>query len=135
MRRWVRPPGGHATDANPRAYTRTGAHGYQLTVDPAAIDVVLHWSPGGDTRSFDLPGLRVGPVLHTEARGLLMRADHPLASRTSVSLEDVADYRLLDPGKALNPIVRDLWTPPVTPSGRPVPRAYVPVITEVSKDS
>ena len=86
------------------------------------LDVVLHWSPGGDTRSFDLPGLRVGPVLLTEPRGLLMRADHPLASRTSVSLEDVADYRLLDPGKALNSVARDLWTPPFTPSGRPIPR-------------
>jgi DNA-binding SARP family transcriptional activator len=86
------------------------------------LDVVLHWSPGGDTRSFDLPALRTGPPLLTQPRGLLVRDDHPLASRASVSLEDIADYRLLDPGKALNPVARAQWAPPATPSGRPIPR-------------
>ncbi|WP_290058283.1 LysR family transcriptional regulator, partial [Amycolatopsis solani] len=86
------------------------------------LDLVLHWSPGGDTRSFEQPNLRTGPALLTLPRGLLLRDDHPLASRTTVSLEDLADHRLLDPGKALNPVARDLWAPPVTPSGRPIPR-------------
>jgi DNA-binding SARP family transcriptional activator/DNA-binding transcriptional LysR family regulator len=86
------------------------------------LDLVLHWSPGGDTRSFALPNLRTGPPLLSEGRGLLMRDDHPLASRKSVSLEDIADYRLLDPGQALNPVARDQWAPPRTPSGRPIPR-------------
>ena len=86
------------------------------------LDLVLHWSPGGDTRSFDLPNLRTGPPLLSLPRGLLMREDHPLASRASVSLEDIADYRLLDPSKSLNPVARDQWAPPVTPSGRPIPR-------------
>lgn len=86
------------------------------------LDLVLHWSPGGDTRSFDLPNLRTGPPLLSLPRGLLMREDHPLASRASVSLEDIADYRLLDPSKTLNPVARDQWAPPRTPSGRPIPR-------------
>jgi DNA-binding SARP family transcriptional activator/DNA-binding transcriptional LysR family regulator len=86
------------------------------------LDLVLHWAPGGDTRSLDLPNLRTGPPLLSLPRGLLMREDHPLASRASVSLEDVADYRLLDPSKSLNPVARDQWAPPVTPSGRPIPR-------------
>ena len=86
------------------------------------LDLVLHWAPGGDTRSFDLPNLRTGPPLLSLPRGLLMREDHPLASRASVSLEDIADYRLLDPSKSLNPVARDQWAPPVTPSGRPIPR-------------
>ena len=86
------------------------------------LDLVLHWAPGGDTRSFDLPNLRTGPPLLSQPRGLLMREDHPLASRASVSLEDIADYRLLDPSKSLNPVARDQWAPPVTPSGRPIPR-------------
>lgn len=86
------------------------------------LDVVLHWSPGGDTRAFALPNLRTGTALLSEPRGLMVRDDHPLAARKSVSLEDIADYRLLDPGKALNPVTRDLWAPPVTPSGRPIRR-------------
>ncbi|MBE1498061.1 DNA-binding SARP family transcriptional activator/DNA-binding transcriptional LysR family regulator [Amycolatopsis lexingtonensis] len=86
------------------------------------LDLVLHWSPGGDTRSFAQPNLRTGPALLTVPRGLLLRDDHPLAARATVSLEDLADHRLLDPGKALHPVARDLWAPPVTPSGRPIPR-------------
>jgi DNA-binding SARP family transcriptional activator/DNA-binding transcriptional LysR family regulator len=95
---------------------------HDLLAEGADLDVVLHWSPGGATRSFDLPNLRTGPPLLSRARGLLVRKDHPLAARASVSLEDIADYRLLDPGRALDPVARDQWAPPLTPSGRPIPR-------------
>lgn len=97
------------------------------------LDLVLHWAPGGDTRSFDLPDLRTGPPLLSLPRGLLMPADHPLASRESVSLEDIADYRLLDPSKALNPVARDQWAPPRTPSGRPIPRTHDDVVQLIGR--
>ncbi|MEC3977605.1 BTAD domain-containing putative transcriptional regulator [Amycolatopsis sp. H20-H5] len=85
-------------------------------------DVVLHWSPGGDTRSLRLPGRSVGPVIAHQPRGVLVPDGHPLARRSSVVLEDLADFELIDPGEALHPVARDLWVPPVTPSGRPIRR-------------
>jgi DNA-binding transcriptional LysR family regulator len=103
--------------------TRIGARWNEHDLlEEGDLDLVLHWAPGGDTRTFALPTLRTGPPLLTLPRGLLMRDDHPLAARPSVSLEDIADHRLLDPGRALNPVARDLWAPPFAPSGRPIPR-------------
>ena len=84
----------------------------------AGVDVVLLWSPGGDGRALEAPGVTVGPILSQEPRGVLVPDSHALARREAVSLEDLVEYTLLDPGIAMNPSVRDLWTPPITPSGR-----------------
>lgn len=95
----------------------TGSTGRELLAEDD-LDLVLHWSPGGDGQALALPGLSVGPVIREVRRAVVVPAGHPLASRASISVEDLADVEVIDPGKALNPLARDLWTPPVTPSGR-----------------
>lgn len=52
-----------------------------------------------------------------------MRADHPLASRDEITLEDVADYGMVLPGY-LSDASRAGIFPPVTPSGRAIRREY-----------
>jgi DNA-binding transcriptional LysR family regulator len=64
--------------------------------------------------------LTVGPVLTVDDRALAVAADHPLAARESVTVEDLAGYTI-----AYNPSTpRELleaFLPSVTPSGRPIP--------------
>ncbi|MEV6906668.1 LysR substrate-binding domain-containing protein [Amycolatopsis sp. NPDC051071] len=97
----------------------TGSTGRELLAEDD-LDLVLHWSPGRDGQALALPGLSVGPVIREVQRAVVVPAGHPLARRTSISVEDLADFEVIDPGKALNPLARDLWTPSVTPSGRRV---------------
>ncbi|MFD9687803.1 LysR family transcriptional regulator [Kitasatospora sp. NPDC059088] len=73
--------------------------------------------------SLPLPGpdLVIGPVLISERRMLAVPATHPLASRTSVTMEDLADVRLLRLAGALpGDWPSDRW-PERTPSGRDIP--------------
>jgi DNA-binding transcriptional LysR family regulator len=79
------------------------------------IDVLVNWLAGGE------PDLTMGPVIDRQARVLAVANDHPLASRTSVSIEDlgglpVAHFVGLPAGLA------DLVVPPTTPSGIQIPR-------------
>lgn len=83
-------------------------------------DAVLCWSPGGDGAALEAPGLTVGPVLARTPRALLVPAGHPLTDKPTVRLDDLADYELLRPPGTVPPRIRDLWTPGVTPSGRPL---------------
>ncbi|MFJ6797201.1 LysR substrate-binding domain-containing protein [Streptomyces sp. NPDC091268] len=68
------------------------------------------------------PGIAVGPVILSEPQMLALPANHPLAHRESVTMEDLADVALLrlagaEPGTWLS----DRW-PDRTPQGRPIPR-------------
>ncbi|MEU4197396.1 LysR family transcriptional regulator [Kribbella sp. NPDC026611] len=69
----------------------------------------------------DQPDLVVGPVLTREPRVLAVAADHPLAARDRVSIEDVADYAVLpmnaEPREMLEALI-----PRQTPGGRPIRR-------------
>jgi DNA-binding transcriptional LysR family regulator len=76
------------------------------------IDMRLLWLPVKE------PDLTVGPVLYTEPFALALSAAHPLASRESVSLEDLA-------GQTVTTGVRpDYWreavVPARIPSGQPI---------------
>jgi DNA-binding transcriptional LysR family regulator len=42
----------------------------------------------------DRPDLVVGPILTSQPRVLAVARDHPLARRSSVTLEDVADHQV-----------------------------------------
>jgi DNA-binding transcriptional LysR family regulator len=67
------------------------------------------------------PGLTVGPVVLREPRSLAVSRRHPFARRRSVSVEDLAECRLVrisDPAPAY---WRDVLAPVVTPGGRQVP--------------
>lgn len=65
--------------------------------------------------------LVVGPILSREPRVLAVARDHPLADRSQVSIEDVADYLVLPLGEFPEEMVREL-VPHRTPSGRPIRR-------------
>jgi DNA-binding transcriptional LysR family regulator len=79
-------------------------------------DVNVLWLPVVE------PDLTVGPTVYTGGRVLAVSADHPLAERGSASVEDLADYRVVD----LGPDAPEYWVasmvPTRTPSGRRVPR-------------
>jgi DNA-binding transcriptional LysR family regulator len=82
------------------------------------LDLVAHWLP------LDQPGLTVGPTLSTEERVLLVRAGHPLAERGWATVEDLADYAIVDADGILPPeTVAELY-PSRTPSGRAIPRRH-----------
>lgn len=111
---------------HPRCEVQLNAIVIRETVSPAelleeeATDVALVWSPGGDGRALRKPGLTIGPALAEEPRGLLAPAGHPLARRQSVSLDDLCDDDLLRLPDTVDAVLRDLWTPRATPSGRPL---------------
>ncbi len=78
-----------------------------------------------------VPDLAVGPVLTEEERVLVLSRDHPLAAHESVCVEDLADYTTTDVASAPREIM-DAFSPPVTPSGRPIRRAYLRSIAEAA---
>lgn len=74
----------------------------------------------------DQPDLVIGPTLSSERRVLAVNRDHPLAQRSEVSLEDVADYKVgwfdTIPHELAEAIV-----PSQTPSGRRIERLHRPI--------
>ncbi len=86
------------------------------------VDILLTWSPGGDTTAVTGDGRAAGPVLGRVHRALLMPADHALADRTKVSVETAADYELFDDTADMPAAFAAAWLPPATPAGRPIRR-------------
>lgn len=62
-----------------------------------------------------------GPVLVSEPRTLLVPADHPLIGRGTVTVEDLADARLIPIRGAAPDYWQAMHFPSHTPSGRPIP--------------
>ncbi|MGH8877399.1 MAG: LysR family transcriptional regulator [Stackebrandtia sp.] len=81
------------------------------------IDLAAVWLPIHE------PDLTTGPVLYAEPLVLAVSADHELAKRESVTMEDLADLTV---PSLENPDHSDDWyfahTPRTTPSGRPIHR-------------
>ena len=69
----------------------------------------------------DRPDLVVGPILTSQPRVLAVARDHPLAGRESVTLEDVADYRVARLDTLPREMIAEL-IPARAPSGRPIRR-------------
>lgn len=67
------------------------------------------------------PDLVIGPILSREPRVLAVGQSHPLAGRTQVSVEDVADYLVLPLTEEPRETIRAL-IPHHTPGGRPIRR-------------
>jgi DNA-binding transcriptional LysR family regulator len=78
------------------------------------VDVLLTQYP------MSMPDLVTGGVLISEARTLAVPAQHPLATRTSVSVEDLAGVPLLRLPPTAPFGTPDDATPATTPDGRPV---------------
>ena len=73
----------------------------------------------------DRPDLVVGPLLSSQPRVLAVARDHPLATRPTVTLEDVADHRVARLDALPKEMVAAL-IPAQAPSGRPIRRLRQP---------
>jgi DNA-binding transcriptional LysR family regulator len=82
------------------------------------IDVFVTWMPG-ELDSPAIEGLRAGPVILRESRVVALAADHPLANRDVIDIEDLADYEVLY-FLGLPTGVAERWAPSVTPAGKPM---------------
>jgi len=80
------------------------------------MDLALLWRPVRE------PDLVEGPVLMTEGRVLAVWTEHELADRSSVSMEDLADRVVFDPGPQLPGYWIESMVPRSTPTGRAIPR-------------
>jgi DNA-binding transcriptional LysR family regulator len=69
--------------------------------------------------------LVTGPVLSSEPRMLAVGRIHPLASRETVSIEDLADHAIGDLSIAAPPELAEHMAPRTTPSGQTIPRVAV----------
>jgi DNA-binding transcriptional LysR family regulator len=90
------------------------------------IDVLCNWL------AVDEPDLTAGTAFAHYPRALAVAAAHRLASKSTVSIEDVADEEVASLPPTIPPAVYDLIVPPRTPSGRPIRRTQpVQTINEI----
>ncbi|MCP2336335.1 LysR family transcriptional regulator [Actinomadura rupiterrae] len=80
------------------------------------VDVMVTWMPG-EPALLAVPGLEAGPVIWRQPRGVALAADHPLADRPALDVEELADHEVLS-FVGIPQGYADAWTPPVTPAGR-----------------
>jgi DNA-binding transcriptional LysR family regulator len=66
-------------------------------------------------------GLVLGPVISRQRPHLTISARHPLARRTEVSAEDLADVPLISAAEPAGEYWRRAHAPATTPGGRPIP--------------
>ncbi|MFC4018728.1 LysR family transcriptional regulator [Micromonospora sp. GCM10011542] len=76
------------------------------------VDIQIVWLPVKE------PDLTVGPVIYTEPIVLAVGASHPLASRDSVTYDDLANETVM--GGARPDYWREILVPLRTPSGHPI---------------
>jgi DNA-binding transcriptional LysR family regulator len=84
------------------------------------VDAMASWVP------LKHPDLVVGPILTRQPRVLAVGRGHPLAERTSVSFEELADHRVFHIENWPTDL-HEAVTPSRTPSGRPIPAARIRV--------
>lgn len=82
------------------------------------IDVLITWL------AIDEADLVTGPVLNLFPRAVVVAARHPLARRSSVSIEHIAEYPVFITRPPFPSALMDAFNPPVTPSGKPIRRDY-----------
>lgn len=70
------------------------------------------------------PDLSYSATVGTDERVVVLGAHHPLAGRTSVSVEELADFDAFRCPGAFPPSVWDEVVPPRTPGGRPIRRRH-----------
>ncbi|WKX72581.1 LysR family transcriptional regulator [Streptomyces sp. XD-27] len=68
------------------------------------------------------PDLIPGPAFSRQPQTLAVSVRHPFAARASVSVEELADSRLIGPTAPAPRYWREAMAPTVTPDGRPIPR-------------
>jgi DNA-binding transcriptional LysR family regulator len=73
------------------------------------------------------PDITVGPILSKEPRVLAVGRDHPLAERANVSVEDIADYRVIAADDLFPKELAEAFIARKTPNGRPIRRLRIPI--------
>jgi DNA-binding transcriptional LysR family regulator len=86
------------------------------------IDLLATWLPHGQS------DLVIGPELARESRVLAVGPEHPLAGRSEVSLEDVADYETVE-FASIPKELHETWSPSRSPSGRRIRRRRLETIS------
>jgi DNA-binding transcriptional LysR family regulator len=81
------------------------------------IDVLVNWLV------VDEPDLTIGPAIDHQDRVLAVAAGHPLASRTSISVEDLAGLGVPELPPPFPASFAQALVPLTTPSGEPIHRA------------
>jgi DNA-binding transcriptional LysR family regulator len=90
------------------------------------IDVLCNWL------AVDEPDLTAGTAFAHYQRAVAVAATHRLASKNTVSIEDLTDEEVALPPPSTPRAVYDLIVPPRTPSGRPIRRTQpVQTINEI----
>jgi DNA-binding transcriptional LysR family regulator len=101
-------------------------------------DVFVTWLPDPESGPAPAPQWVAVSVLFRQARVALMSAAHPLAGRSSVDVEELADHVVFLPCD-YGPY-NDGWVPPLTPGGRRMRRlpprraAYLEDLPDVLAD-
>jgi hypothetical protein len=83
------------------------------------VDLIACWVP------IEQRDLVVGPILNRQERALAVAQEHPLAERTSVSVEDLAEHSVPRFDGWPRALQEELF-PTKTPSGRPIPGVRIP---------
>ena len=86
------------------------------TLRRGEVDVVVNWL------AVDEPDLTAGPAIGSRERVLAVGASYPLAARTSVHAEELADWEVTGYFRTLPAALLDAIMPPCTPAGRPIRR-------------
>ena len=81
-------------------------------------DLITTWLP------IEQPDVVIGPILNQEPRVLAVARDHPLAERSRLSVEEIADHPFALFAD-LPSELQEAWVPPRTPSGRVIQRRSV----------
>ncbi|MFB8278827.1 LysR family transcriptional regulator [Nocardia colli] len=66
------------------------------------------------------PDMTIGPALYSEAKMLAVSAEHPFARRPTLSLEDLAQVKMIQNPPELPAYFDEFHHPKRTPSGRPI---------------
>jgi DNA-binding transcriptional LysR family regulator len=72
----------------------------------------------------DEPDLETGDVVGQDARAAVVSSAHPLATRITVSIEDVAAYAAFERPGTFPEALWDLVVPAETPLGQPIRRVH-----------
>ncbi len=80
------------------------------------IDVLVNWL------AVDEPDMTCGPIIAYRERVLAVSLDHPLATRRSVSIEELAQYEVVNVPPPFPRALYDALVPPRTPAGRTIRR-------------
>jgi DNA-binding transcriptional LysR family regulator len=80
------------------------------------VDVLVNWL------AVDEPDLKAGPAIAYEKRVLALAADHPLAKRTEIHVNDLAGCETVRLPRTFPVALEKAFLPRMTSSGVPIPR-------------